>query len=322
MKGIASAAKNDSLRDMRTAVLIPCYNEAVTIGKVVRDFIQIDPTVTVYVCDNDCTDGTDHAARAAGAQVLYERRRGKGWAVRKMFREIEADFYVMVDGDDTYPAEQALALRDLVVDGADMATGDRLSSTYFEENNRLFHGAGNLLVRHLVNRLFGAQLLDILTGCRCMSRSFVKTMPVLARGFEIEIDMTLHALDKGFIVQEVPISYRDRPAGSISKLDTVSDGARVIWTFMQLFRDYRPMRFFGVISAFLLLVSLAAFLVPFLEYLETGLVRKFPTLIVSTGLMVAAMLTFSCGVLLDSIRSHHRQAFELQLNRLHEDNGA
>lgn len=301
---------------LRTAVLVPCYNEALTVRKVILDFLAVDPDVTVYVYDNNSTDGTAEIAAEAGAVVVHEPRQGKGCVVRSMFRDVEADIYVMVDGDDTYPAKEALAMRRHVAEeGADMVIGDRLSSTYFEENNRPFHNVGNRLVRVLVNVLFASELHDIMTGCRCMSRTFVKTMPVMSRGFEIETEMTIHALDKAFRIAEVPISYRDRGEGSESKLDTFSDGRRVLWMLMRLFRDYRPMRFFGVLSAALFMLSAGLFLVPLDEYLTTGLVTRFPTLIVSIAFGLGAMLSFTCGVLLDSIRSHSTQSYELELNR-------
>lgn len=300
---------------MKTAVLVPCYNEAATVTKVVRDFLAADPAVTVYVYDNNSTDDTAALASAAGAVVVREPRQGKGNVVRSMFRDIDADIYVMVDGDDTYPAEETLAMRRLLSqERVDMVIGDRLSSTYFQQNKRRFHGAGNRLVRALVNRLFDSDLHDIMSGCRVMSRAFVKTMPVTSPGFEIETEMTIHALDKNFVVREVPIGYRDRGEGSHSKLDTVPDGMRVLGMLMRLFRDYRPMRFFGWLAAVLAVPALVMFLIPLDEYLTTGLVTRFPTLIVSIGLGVAAMLSFTSGVLLDSIRMHARQSFELALN--------
>jgi glycosyltransferase involved in cell wall biosynthesis len=301
---------------MRTAVLVPCYNEALTVGKVVEDFLAADSGVTVYVYDNNSIDDTAKNAVAAGATVVREYRQGKGHVVRSMFRDINADIYVMVDGDDTYPADEALALRKFIVErSADMVIGDRLSSTYFEQNKRRFHGMGNMLVRSLVNRLFHSDLHDIMTGCRCMSREFVKTMPVMSPGFEIETEMTIHALDKGFSIKEIPISYRDRTEGSHSKLNTLSDGTRVLRMLLQLFRDYRPMRFFGVVTAILFVLSMALFVVPLDEYLTTGLVTRFPTLIVSVALGLGSMLSFACGVLLDSIRTHSLQSYELERNR-------
>jgi len=301
-------------RAVTTAVLVPCFNEALSVGRVVRDFLAADPSVTVYVYDNNSTDDTARIAAEAGAVVVREYRQGKGYVVRSMFRDIEADVYVLVDGDDTYPADEALAMRQYVAEGsADLVIGDRLSSTYFKENTRRFHGFGNRLLRFLVNSLFGSELHDIMTGCRCMSRTFVKTMPVLSAGFEVETEMTIHALDKGFLVKEVPISYRNRAEGSESKLSTMPDGVRVLLMLMRLFRDYRPMRFFGVAALVLFVASMVLFAVPLGEYLRTGLVSKFPTLIVSMALGTAAMLAFTCGVLLESIRTHAKQQYELQL---------
>lgn len=304
---------------MRTAVLVPCYNEAMTVGKVVSDFLAADPSVTVYVYDNNSTDGTAQIAEEAGAVVAREYRQGKGRVLRSMFRDIDADVYVMVDGDGTYPAAEALAMREYVLDGsADMVIGDRLSSTYFQENTRRFHGFGNRLVRFLVNQLFESSIKDIMTGCRCMSREFVKTMPVMSPGFEVETEMTIHALDKGFLVKEVPITYREREEGSVSKLDTFSDGSRVLGTLVQLFRDYRPLRFFGVVSVLLAVPSIVMFVVPVSEYLQTGYVAKFPTLIVSIALGLGSMLALVCGVLLESIRAQAMQSYELQLTMFRE----
>lgn len=300
-------------------MLVPCYNEAATIGKVVRDFRSLDSRIAVYVYDNNSTDDTASIAQEAGALVAREYAQGKGNVVRRMFREIEADIYIMVDGDDTYPADEALAMREYVLQGsADVVIGDRLSSTYFQENKRQFHGFGNRLVRFLVNQLFSSDVHDVMTGCRCMSRTFVKTMPITSRGFEVETEMTIHALDKGFLLKEVPISYRDRTAGSVSKLDTVSDGRRVLRMLFRLFRDYRPMQFFGLVALVLAALSMSMFVVPLDEYLATGLVTRFPTLMVSIGLGVGSMLAFTSGVLLDSIRAHARQSFELELLRAHE----
>ena len=226
----------------KVAVLIPCYNESITIEKVVRDYRRVLPEAVIYVYDNNSTDGTDRIARDAGAIVRYEYRQGKGNVIRSMFRDIEAQCYLMIDGDDTYPAEDAPQMIDLVLNkGVDMVIGDRLSSTYFTENKRPFHNSGNLVVRGLINRLFRSNVKDIMTGYRAFSRLFVKSFPVLSKGFEIETEMTIHALDKNFLLEEVPVSYRDRPTGSESKLNTVSDGVKVLKTIMNLFRDYKPL---------------------------------------------------------------------------------
>lgn len=300
--------------DLRTAVLVPCYNEAPTVTKVVRDFLAADPTVVVYVYDNNSTDDTARLARAAGAVVVPEFRQGKGWVVRSMLRDIEADVYVVVDGDDTYRADELLGLRStLVQQSADMVIGDRLSGTYAAANTRRFHEFGNRLVRFLVNRLFGSDLHDIMTGGRCLSRRFAKTFPVTSTGFEIETEMTVHALDAGFTVVEVPITYSERGEGSHSKLNTFRDGARVLGTLATLFRDYRPMKFFGWMTLTLGVAGIAMFVIPLDEYLTTGYVSRVPTLVVSIALGLGAMLSSVCGLILESVRRHAKRFFELHL---------
>ena len=299
----------------KIAVLIPCYNEAATIEKVVRDFRAALPEATVYVYDNNSTDGSGDLARAAGAVVRRERRQGKGNVIRTMFRDIEAECYLMADGDDTYPAEQARQLTDAVLlEGADMAVGDRLSSTYFTQNKRPFHNLGNVLVRGLVNRFFHGHIVDIMTGYRAFSRLFVKSFPVLSKGFEIETEMSIHALDKNFRLVNVPVDYRDRPAGSHSKLNTYSDGARVLMTVFRLVKDYKPLAFFSAVSLLLILFAGVLFVPVFLEYLATGLVERFPTLIVAGFLAVGGLLTLCCGLILDTVIKKERQDFELWLN--------
>lgn len=309
----------------KIAVLIPCYNEAATIDKVVRDFRAALPEAVVYVYDNNSTDGTGDIARAAGAVVRRERRQGKGNVIRTMFRDVEARCYLMVDGDDTYPAEQARQLTDAVLlEGADMAVGDRLSSTYFTENKRPFHNSGNVLVRGLVNRFFHGNIVDIMTGYRAFSRLFVKSFPVLSKGFEIETEMSIHALDKNLRLVSVPVGYRDRPAGSQSKLNTYSDGAKVLMTIFRLVKDYKPLAFFSVVSLVLMAAAAVLFFPVFLEYLDTGLVERFPTLIVAGFLAVGGLLTFCCGLILDTVIKKERQNFELWLNllrALEEDEG-
>lgn len=301
---------------MKIAILIPCYNEAQTIGKVVGSYKAALPEADVYVYDNNSTDGTAEAALAAGAVVRRERRQGKGNVLRSMFRDIEANCYLMVDGDDTYPASHAREMcRRVLEEGADMVLGDRLSATYFTENKRPFHNAGNRLVRYLINRIFHSDVKDIMTGYRALSRPFVKNFPVLSRGFEIETEMTMHALDKNFLIEEVAIDYRDRPAGSVSKLNTYADGVRVIGTIFQLFRDFKPLLFFSIISLFLLVVAVALFVPVFLEYLATGLVRRFPTLIVSGFIVVLSMLLWMCGLILQVMTKKHRQLYELLSRR-------
>lgn len=299
----------------KLAVLIPCYNEAQTVAKVVGDFKRALPQATVYVYDNNSTDGTAGLAAAAGAIVRHEYRQGKGNVLRRMFREIDAEVYVLVDGDDTYPAEAAPEMAALVREKqADMVVGDRLSSTYYLENKRPFHNFGNDLVRFCTNRLFGGRIKDIMTGYRAFSYRFVKTYPVLSQGFEIETEMTIHALERGMQVENVVIEYRDRPAGSESKLNTYADGFKVLRTIARLYKNYHPFGFFGTLAALLALVS-AAFVAPVLaEYFATGLVPRFPTLIVCGLAMVAALLLFIAGVILSSQLAKDKRDFEFQLH--------
>ena len=301
----------------RIAVLIPCYNESQTIAKVVRDYRQALPEATIYVYDNNSSDGTDEIARAAGAVVRYERRQGKGNVIRTMFREIDADCYLMIDGDDTYPAENAREMCEAVLTGgADMVIGDRLSSTYFTENKRPFHNVGNVMVRRFINMFWRpkAPILDVMTGYRAFSPLFVKSFPVLSKGFEIETEMTIHALDKNLLLKTVTVNYRDRPTGSESKLNTYVDGAKVIMTIFNLYRDYKPLQFFGVVGLILALLALILFVPVFYDYLQTSLVPRFPTLIVSGFLMLSAMLSFACGLILDTIAKNNRKSFELHMN--------
>lgn len=299
------------------AALIPCYNESVTIKKVIEDYKKALPEATIYVYDNNSTDGTDEIARAAGAIVRYEYRQGKGNVIRSMFRDIDADCYLMIDGDDTYPAEHAREMVDKVLNkGVDMVIGDRLSSTYFTENKRPFHNMGNRTVRFFINKLFDNEVKDIMTGYRAFSRMFVKSFPVLSKGFEIETEMTIHAVDKNFLLEEIPVVYRDRPAGSDSKLNTFSDGMKVLKTIATLFREYRPFAFFSFISTILWVVALVLFVPIFVDYLQTGLVPRFPTLIVSGVTAVLGMLLWVCGIILDVIVKKHRQLYELMLNQM------
>ena len=279
---------------MKIAVLIPCYNEALTIAKVVADYRAALPEAELYVYDNNSRDGTD-----------------------PMFRDIDADVYLMIDGDDTYPAENAREMVDLVRNNrVDMVVGDRLSSTYFTENKRPFHNVGNRLVRGLVNRIFRGNIKDLMTGYRAFSYQFVKSFPVLSKGFEIETEMSIHALDKNLSVQSIPVGYRDRPADSVSKLNTYSDGLRVLRTVARLYKEYRPMSFFGIFTAVLGLLGLG-FMVPvLLEFFATGLVPRFPTLIMSGVLLTLAMLMLVCGLILDTVAKKHRQLFEVNLNLL------
>lgn len=300
--------------DKKIAVLVPCYNEAQTIEKVVKDFKTALPEANIYVYDNNSTDGTAAIAKDAGAIVRHEYRQGKGNVIRSMFQDIDADCYIMVDGDDTYDACDARKIADTVLNkGADMVIGDRLSSSYFTENKRPFHNVGNKSVRFLINCLFKNNIKDIMTGYRGFSKKFVKTFPVLSKGFEIETEMTIHALDKNFYIEEFPITYRDRPNGSESKLNTVSDGIKVLRTIFRLFREYKPFTFFGVISLILWVISLLFFTPVFANYLATGLVDKIPTVIVSGITAVIGTLSFVCGVILDVVVKKHRQLYELFL---------
>lgn len=302
----------------KIAVLIPCYNESQTIAKVVQDYREALPEAVIYVYDNNSGDSTDEIAREAGAVVRYEYRQGKGNVIRSMFRDIDAECYLMIDGDDTYPAENARTMVDAVLSGkADMVIGDRLSSTYFTENKRPFHNTGNRLVRGLINTIFGSSIKDIMTGYRAFNYEFVKSFPILSKGFEIETEMSIHALDKNFKLMEVPVSYRDRPEGSVSKLNTYKDGFRVLKTIARLFREFKPFAFFGWLGLLVFLIATAFFLPVFRCYLATGLVLKFPTLIVCSGLYVIAFLLWMCGILLEVIVKKHRQTFELYLNLLH-----
>lgn len=301
----------------KIAVLIPCYNESQTIAKVVKDYKEALPEAAIYVYDNNSTDHTDEAARAAGAEVRYEYRQGKGNVIRSMFRDIDAECYLMIDGDDTYPAENARTMAEAILSGrADMVIGDRLSSTYFTENKRPFHNTGNRLVRGLINTIFDSDIKDIMTGYRAFNYEFVKSFPILSQGFEIETEMSIHALDKNFKLLEVPVTYRDRPEGSVSKLNTYRDGFRVLKTIARLFRDYKPFAFFGWLGLFCFLAATVFFAPVLGGYLSTGLVPKFPTLIVCSGLYVVAFLLWVSGVILEVIAKKHRQLFELYLNLL------
>ena len=301
-------------KEKKIAVLIPCYNESKTIEKVVKDYKKVLPNADIYVYDNNSTDNTDKIAKKAGAIVKYEYRQGKGNVIRSMFRDIDADCYLMIDGDDTYPKENAKEMCDFVLEGkADMVIGDRLSSTYFTENKRPFHNFGNKLVRGLINTLFKSDIRDIMTGYRAFSYEFVKTFPVLSKGFEIETEMTIHALDKNFLLKEIPVEYRDRPEGSVSKLNTYSDGFRVLKTIARLFKEYKPTIFFSIISLIFFILSLVFGIPVFVEFLKTGLVPRIPTLIFAGFLMIVAILMFMCGLILEVVVKKHRQLFELVL---------
>lgn len=302
------------------AVLIPCYNEAVTIRKVVEDYHHVLPEAVIYVYDNNSTDDTAAIAAEAGAVVRHEYQQGKGSVIRRMFREIDAKCYLMVDGDDTYPAEYAPEMARLVLERqADMVVGDRLSATYFTENKRPFHNFGNRLVRWSINALFGSSIRDIMTGYRAFSYQFVKSFPVLSKGFEIETEMSIHAIDKNMRLETVVIQYRDRPEGSESKLNTYSDGFKVLRTIARLYRNYKPLAFFGLLALLLAVIGAILFIPVLLEYFRTGLVARFPTLIVSGFVAIAAILSLFSGLILQTMVHKNRQDFEMQLIRLEQN---
>lgn len=301
----------------KIAVLIPCYNESKTIEKVVKDYKAALPEADIYVYDNNSKDGTDEIARNTGAIVRYETKQGKGNVIRTMFRDIDADCYLMIDGDDTYPAENARKMCEYVLkDNVDMVIGDRLSSTYFQENKRPFHNLGNKMVRGLINKIFKNNINDIMTGYRAFSYKFAKTFPVLSKGFEIETEMSIHAIDKNFTLKEIPVQYRDRPAGSVSKLNTYKDGARVLKTIATLFKEYKPSLFFNTISIFFYIIAILFAIPVFSEYFNTGLVPRFPTLIVACISLVIGLLLNVTSLILQVIVKKHRQLFELQLNQI------
>lgn len=300
-----------------TAVIIPCYNEAVTIGKVIDDFHRELPGATVYVYDNNSTDGTSQIALEHGATVRLEPRQGKGNVCRQMFRDIDAGCYLMVDGDDTYPAEAARALCDPILAGeADMTVGDRLSNgTYTEENKRAFHGFGNNLVRAMIKWIYGYSFEDVMTGYRAMCQPFVKTFPVLSEGFQIETELSIHAVDHRWRIKDVPVEYRDRPAGSVSKLDTVGDGIKVIAMIGTLFKDYRPLKFFSLVALLLAVIGLALGIPIIVDYYHTGLVPRFPTAILAASFMFLCGLSLATGLILDSVAKVEKKQWELQVYR-------
>lgn len=301
----------------KIAVLIPCYNESQTIEKVVKDFKRSLPEAVIYVYDNNSSDHTDVIAQNAGAVVRYTYQQGKGNVIRQMFREIDAECYVMTDGDDTYPAEFAPKMVEKVLQrNVDMVVGDRLSSTYFQENKRPFHNFGNSIVRKSINILFDTDIKDIMTGYRAFSYQFVKSFPVLSKGFEIETEMSIHAADKNMFVENVIIDYRDRPEGSESKLNTYSDGLKVLFTIIKLYKTYKPMRFFGVLSLILVLIAAVLFVPVFVTYLQIGVVPKMPTLIVSGFIVLAAIQSFFSGMILQTITQKNKQDFEMELQKI------
>ncbi len=305
-------------KNKKIAVLVPCYNEEKTIGKVIEDFKKVLPNAVIYVYDNNSTDKTSQIAGSYDNVIVKkEYRQGKGNVVRSMFRQIEADCYIMIDGDDTYPAEYAEEMVRLVLEeDVDMVIGDRLSSTYFTENKRPFHNFGNVLVRGLINKLFKSDVKDIMTGYRAFSYEFVKMMPIVSSGFEIETEMTINALDKRFNLREISVQYRDRPEGSVSKLNTFSDGFKVIKTIFRMLRDYKPFFFFGIIGLVFLIVSGGFFVPVLLDFFKTGEVAKFPTLIVSVGCASIGMICWAIGVILEVIVKKNKQDFIIRLNIL------
>lgn len=296
----------------KIAVLIPCYNEAPTIEKVIKDFQEVLPEAVIYVYDNNSTDGTDEIARRAGAVVRYEKKQGKGNVVKRMFREIDAECYLMVDGDDTYAASDGPMLVSRVLyDGADMAVGDRLSSTYFAENKRVLNSFGNRLMRKVINGIFSSDIKDILTGYRAFSFDFVKTFPISSEGFDIETEMTIHAIDKKMQIDNVVIEYKDREGESESKLHPVRDGMKAIGKMLSLYKNYKPVAFFGIIAAVLFIVAVAFFVPILVEFINTGLVPKIPTLIVCGFLVMAAIVSLFVGILLSNIVHKNHQDFEI-----------
>ena len=299
----------------KVAVLIPCYNEAITIGKVVDDFKAALPDASIYVYDNNSADDTAKIAREHGAIVKHEGRQGKGNVVRSMFRDIDADYYIMVDGDDTYPADAAEdLLAPLMADEADMTVGDRLSNgTYGEENDRAFHGFGNNLVRWLIKVIYGYAFEDVMTGYRAFNRLFVKTMPVMSEGFQIETELSIHAVDKRWRIVDVPIIYRDRPEGSYSKLSTFGDGAKVLKAITALFKDYRPLAFFGWLALLLIILAIVAAVPVFVEYAQTGLVPRIPTMLGSMAFAGCGALSFTTGLILDTVANSHRRQWEIDV---------
>lgn len=301
----------------KIAVLIPCYNESKTIEKVVKDYKQALPDAKIYVYDNNSKDGTNEIAKKAGAIVRYEIKQGKGNVVRTMFREIDADCYLLVDGDDTYPAESAREMCNYVLnEKVDMVIGDRLSSTYFKENKRPFHNFGNKMVRKLIKIIFKKNINDIMTGYRAFSYNFVKTFPVLSKGFEIETEMSIHAIDKNFTLKEIPVQYRNRPEGSRSKLNTYRDGMRVLNTIATLFREYKPSLFFNTISMLFYLLAIVFAIPVFNEYFKTGLVPRLPTLLVSGIFVLIGLLLNITSLILQVIVKKHKQLFEIQVNQI------
>ena len=303
----------------KIAVLIPCFNEAATIAKVVKDWKKILPEAVIYVYDNNSTDGTDIIAKNSGAVVRYESKQGKGNVIRRMFQDIDALCYIMVDGDDTYPAEAGREMADLVLEkNIDMVIGDRLSSTYFQENKRPFHNFGNSITKFFINQIFNSNIQDIMTGYRALSFRFVKTFPVISQGFEVETEMTIHAIDKNMTIAHKIISYRDRPEGTFSKLNTFSDGLKVIKKIIHLYCDYKPFSFFNIAAMILALISISFFVPVLIDYLNTKMVARFPTLIACGFGMIAALISFFSGVILQTIKHQEQREFEFKLQETNQ----
>lgn len=308
-------------RNNKIAVLIPCYNEEVTIHKVVSDFKRELPEADIYVYDNNSSDDTSKLAKDAGAIVRFEPRQGKGNVVRQMFRDIDADCYLMVDGDDTYPAESARELCEPILNGkADMTVGDRLSNgTYAEENKRAFHGFGNDLVRAMIKWIYGYSFDDVMTGYRAFSRPFVKTFPVMSEGFQIETEISIHAVDRRWRIKDVPIIYRDRPEGSVSKLNTIGDGMKVMIAIASLFKNYRPLKFFSLAALVLAVIGLLLGIPVIVEFFETGLVPRLPTALLATAFMFLCGLSFATGLVLDNLAKTERKQWELEVYKISEN---
>lgn len=303
-------------QDARVVVLIPCYNEAVTVAKVVADVRRALPTARVVVCDNNSTDGTASIAREAGAQVVTESRQGKGNVLRTLFRNIDADCYIIIDGDDTYPVDQLPHMADMVLnEGVDMVIGDRISTSYLQVNKRRYHNSGNLFLRFLINKMFNSSVPDILSGLRALSPAFVKNFPILSHGFEIETEITIYALDNNFALRSIPVAYNNRPEGSTSKLNTFSDGFKVIKKAFSLFIHFKPLLFFSILASVLFLAGAIGMIPVFVEYFATGLVPRFPTLIVCGFVILLSLLLLVCGLILEVANTRHKQLMEVLMNK-------
>lgn len=306
----------NSEQDARVVVLIPCFNEAITIAKVVTDVRRVLPSAQVIVCDNNSTDNTAQIARDAGARVVNEPRQGKGNVLRSLFRNVDADCYIIIDGDDTYPVDPLPQMADMVLNGGvDMVIGDRISSSYLKVNQRRYHNSGNLLVRFLINKMFKSSVPDILSGMRAFSPLFVKNFPILSKGFEIETEMTIYALDNNFVVRSIPVAYNNRPEGSTSKLNTYSDGFKVIKTAFSLFVHFKPLLFFSILAGILFLAGTIGMIPVFVEYFSTGLVPRFPTLIVCGFVILLSLLLLVCGLILEVANTRHKQLVEILMNK-------